>query len=401
MGAWSAKLFADDTAQDVRDEWIEVFRATASAAKATRAVRSEYRDTLADPDEGPVATLALAMTMWKYGCLSSTARNAALRVIANKKGLSLWREQGAAAERARLKEYQRIKLVLESPQPATKQGTFKPIKQEDCGLQVGDVFSVPLPPSDGGRGYFRVAGMDKDTRGQYPVVQLLDVPPEADASRVNWAKAATVGIRNHRNPLGVNARFKAEAVSGWLARGFDRAGVLVHGRVEIATQVRTGTINVSSCDWKVLWECVRPSLDSSTWLTPQDVLDQCLAQSLRTMGALRSTIEMAGRRTGDLRAYSTAVVWRLVTGHGEYEKALALLDLAVSIDPDLESDEYRGHALFGMGRTEEAEQLWRNALRVDEPRRQWVQKAINDARAAVEARRAGNPIRTAANFYFG
>jgi len=69
MGAWKAAVFSDDTACDVRDNYVDLIGDGLSGAEATKKLLREWAGSLDDPDEGPVFWLALAATQWKNGRL--------------------------------------------------------------------------------------------------------------------------------------------------------------------------------------------------------------------------------------------------------------------------------------------------------------------------------------------
>lgn len=123
MGTSGAALFADDSACDVRDEFIERLRAGQDAAEATRAIVQCHGELLADVDEGPVFWLALAATQWKYGCLVDEVRARAIEVIDSGADLARW--TGAAAARRRT-VLDGLREQLHSPQPKYRRPRRRP-----------------------------------------------------------------------------------------------------------------------------------------------------------------------------------------------------------------------------------------------------------------------------------
>lgn len=116
MGTFSAALFSDDTACDVRDQFTQLLSNGASAADATQSLIQSWAAATSDTDDGPVFWLALAATQWKFGCLPDEIRARAIDVIERDLDLHKW--QGAALKRRRavlasLKE----KLLSQQPVP--------------------------------------------------------------------------------------------------------------------------------------------------------------------------------------------------------------------------------------------------------------------------------------------
>jgi hypothetical protein len=63
MGAWDVGSFADDTALDVRDAWVEPIRRGRSPADVTAEILGAFGS------DDPVVWLALADTQWRWGRL--------------------------------------------------------------------------------------------------------------------------------------------------------------------------------------------------------------------------------------------------------------------------------------------------------------------------------------------
>ena len=75
MGAWETAVFSDDTACDVRDNYVDLIGDGLSGVEATKKLLREWTGSLDDPDEGPVFWLALAATQWKNGRLEDLSNN--------------------------------------------------------------------------------------------------------------------------------------------------------------------------------------------------------------------------------------------------------------------------------------------------------------------------------------
>ena len=78
MGAWGPGLFSDDTACDVRDEFRDLIGQGVSVEDASERVLGPF---VQDPDDGPVALIALAVTQWKTGRLLDSIRDRAIEAI--------------------------------------------------------------------------------------------------------------------------------------------------------------------------------------------------------------------------------------------------------------------------------------------------------------------------------
>jgi len=117
MGTWNSAIFGDDTACDVRDQFIELLSTGVGPAEATKALLTSRAAAVQDFDDGPVFWLALAATQWKYGCLLPDVQAEAIQIIDSDAGLSRWEGRAAATRR---KVLSALRAQLLSPQPPTR-----------------------------------------------------------------------------------------------------------------------------------------------------------------------------------------------------------------------------------------------------------------------------------------
>jgi hypothetical protein len=99
MGTSGTALYSDDTACDVRDEFVQLLSRLRDPAQATDSLLRSWKEQIDDMDEGPVFWLALAETQWKYGCLDEAVKNRAIEVIDSGNDLHRW--DGADLKRRR------------------------------------------------------------------------------------------------------------------------------------------------------------------------------------------------------------------------------------------------------------------------------------------------------------
>src|ERR1700747_1074297 len=118
MGTWGTALFSDDTACDVRDEYIDHLGDGLTGAQATERLLSKWASSLNDQDEAPAFWLALAATQWKYGRLESRVLQNALDVIDNGSDLLKWKSSPDYRKRQAVLE--KLRATLVSPQAPEK-----------------------------------------------------------------------------------------------------------------------------------------------------------------------------------------------------------------------------------------------------------------------------------------
>jgi hypothetical protein len=118
MGTWSAAIFADDVACDVRDQYLALIAEGLDGAEASHRLESEWGDVDSDPDEGPVFWIALAAVQWEYGRLEPHVAKRALAIIDG--GVDLQRWEGGSSAARRRSVLQTLRRKLMSPQPKPK-----------------------------------------------------------------------------------------------------------------------------------------------------------------------------------------------------------------------------------------------------------------------------------------
>lgn len=124
MGTFNTALYADDTARDVRDQFVELLARGSSGAEATGVVIAEWSESIEDVDDDPMFWLALADTQWKYGCLSPEVKTRAVEVIES--GVNLERWVGAQLDQRRAM-LAALKEKLLSAQPRARKPRRKKV----------------------------------------------------------------------------------------------------------------------------------------------------------------------------------------------------------------------------------------------------------------------------------
>jgi len=116
MGTFGAGLFHEDTASDVRDDFLNLLREGHSAEEASKALLCAWSLSIDDTDDGPVFWLALAATQCEYGCLQTEVLHHALAVIDRDSDQGRWSGKLLEKRRRVLAEL-RTKLLGPQPKP--------------------------------------------------------------------------------------------------------------------------------------------------------------------------------------------------------------------------------------------------------------------------------------------
>ena len=139
MGAWGTLLYANDSASDIRGDYVDKLRCGKTNEEVTREIIEENRDIMGDAEEEPLFWFALADTQWNYGRLLPQVKEKALFYLSQDKELERWKESGEKQLNAWKKTLDALKEKLESPQPSVKKVSKYRLYQ--CKWKLGDVFA--------------------------------------------------------------------------------------------------------------------------------------------------------------------------------------------------------------------------------------------------------------------
>lgn len=169
MGVWGTKIFSDDLACDIRNDYELLLGDGLRGSEATKRILSQYKSSRADPDESSRFWLALAAAQWKNGRLEQEVLSRAIKIIDSGEDLEHWdTDSPDFAARRRALDHLRVQLL--SPQPAeSKVEKRTPSK---CQWKKGDLISYRL--KSGRLIVFCVTGHFKDKGGTYPNCEILD-----------------------------------------------------------------------------------------------------------------------------------------------------------------------------------------------------------------------------------
>lgn len=148
MGAWSASITGNDTAQDLKSEYAAAFYyydIPKAVKKIEEYVRVEGFDE-SDTEEWCDYFYSLTDFMWKKGILTDDIKQRTLEMIDSGYGLELWVESGEKILKARKQVLEKLKKQLLSPQPAKKR--IKPNTYTEDYFSVGDIIAIQLQTAD-------------------------------------------------------------------------------------------------------------------------------------------------------------------------------------------------------------------------------------------------------------
>ena len=142
MGAWGTSLYANDSACDVRGDYVDKLRRGKSNEEALQEILEANRDSIGDEDEEALLWYALADTLWNYGRLVPFVKEKALYFLEHGEEDERWREAGEKKLNAWRQTLEKLKKKLNTPQPPEKK-VYR-YRLYHCQWQLGDVFAYRL-----------------------------------------------------------------------------------------------------------------------------------------------------------------------------------------------------------------------------------------------------------------
>lgn len=139
MGAWGTSLYANDTACDLRGDYLDKLRRGKTNEEVTQELIRANADIMGDEEEEPLFWFALADTQWNYGRLLPEVKEKALEFLSRTEELKRWEESGEKQLRAWMVTREKLKKKLLSPQPPEKK-VYK-YRLYKCKWKLGDVFA--------------------------------------------------------------------------------------------------------------------------------------------------------------------------------------------------------------------------------------------------------------------
>lgn len=142
MGTWGTSLYDNDSACDIRADYIYMLRKGFNNFEITKKLIEVNSDIMGDMEEEPLFWYALADTQWNYGRLLPEVKENALKFLSLGYEDERWCETGQKNVAEWKKTLQELKEKLGTPQPPEKRVRKYRIYQ--CKWKLGDVFAYRL-----------------------------------------------------------------------------------------------------------------------------------------------------------------------------------------------------------------------------------------------------------------
>ena len=142
MGTWGTSLYANDTASDLRSDYLDGLRNGKSNKDLTIELYRRYEVERQEPEEQALFWFALADVQWNYGRLLPEVMERALAFLSISRQDERWKEAGAAKLAAWNGTLDKLEQKLNTPQPPEKR-VYR-YRLYRCPWKIGDVFAYRL-----------------------------------------------------------------------------------------------------------------------------------------------------------------------------------------------------------------------------------------------------------------
>lgn len=178
MGAWGTSLYANDSACDIRSDYVDGLKRGKSNEEITEYLIRQNQDIMGNEEEEPLFWFALADTQWNYGRLMPKVKEKALSFLDMDRESERWKEAGEKKIEAWRTTLDALEKKLNSPIPAEKK--VSKYRFHQCPWNLGDVFAYQFSSEYskekgfyGNYVVFRKVSEDTDWPGNIvPVVQV-------------------------------------------------------------------------------------------------------------------------------------------------------------------------------------------------------------------------------------
>ncbi len=139
MGAWGTALYSNDSASDIRGDYVDLLRRGKTNQEVVEILMQRNREIFDDEEEEPLFWFALADTQWNNGRLLPEVKEKALFFLEQKGELERWKESGEKKVQAWQNTLKKLKAKLLTPQPPEKR-IYK-YRLYKCEWNLGDIFA--------------------------------------------------------------------------------------------------------------------------------------------------------------------------------------------------------------------------------------------------------------------
>ena len=151
MGTWGPKLYEDDMAEDIKDEYEELLEKGVSNKEAIEHICQMYKEEIEDSDEKTIFWIVLADVLYKHKNLTKLVKEKALKEIELGEDLKRWKNEASKEDYiTRKKELEELRKKLDAYEeyknqrvPKTK-NIKKTSDNKNKEWKIGDTYAYKI-----------------------------------------------------------------------------------------------------------------------------------------------------------------------------------------------------------------------------------------------------------------
>jgi hypothetical protein len=172
MGTWGTAISSNDTFEDIRGEFFEMYNEGFEPAEVSKNLINSNQEIIDDEEESNNFWFALALCQWECKSLERELLERVTQIISSGKDIALWKELGAEKSdlSARQKTLEKFLEKLNSEKKNPKRRKKK--KFRDSIFKKGDCLSIRL--SSGSFGAAFVLESEEQTEYGFNLIAICD-----------------------------------------------------------------------------------------------------------------------------------------------------------------------------------------------------------------------------------
>ena len=187
MGTWGTAISSNDTFQDIKDEFFDLYNEGREVEEISVKLISENQDLIGSEEDRNDFWFALASCQWECGALNQTILNQVAKIIESKEDLRLWKQLGATNSEISKRE-KILKKFLEKLK--TKKGKPKNRRKKvlrDSIFVTGDCLTFELENGNFGGAF--VLKSEKQTQFGMNLIAVCDIVSDQPPTLKDFKKA--------------------------------------------------------------------------------------------------------------------------------------------------------------------------------------------------------------------
>ena len=249
MGTWGTGISSNDTFEDIKDEFFELYNDGQEPTEITKELVNSNPEIIGDKEDANNFWFALALCQWECKSLEPELLERITEIIESGTDIELWKELGA--EKSELTKRKKVldkfleKLNSEKKSPKKR----KKKKFRDSIFQKGDCLTFKLANQNYGGAF--VLEAEKQTEFGMNLIAITDISKETELTLKDF-ESAKVLIRKEEQAPG---NFKDREQVTWYYAQFKKRSTTdftVIGQLEVTRTFNFNSDYTGASDWDMI-----------------------------------------------------------------------------------------------------------------------------------------------------